>query len=96
MKILFFVSEDFSPCLESLEERRREKPMNLVLHLVKGRRFELVVVSVDDEVSYERLMRFLDECGVDYVYEMEGGIPRFLRYVRTYLGGTTMVEAKFA
>jgi hypothetical protein len=93
MRVIFFTSEDFSPCLDRLEEVRRTRPMNLVLHLVRGRRFELVVVQVEDDVSYDRFMKFLDDCGVDYVYEMEG-VPRILRYVRTYLG-TPMVEAKF-
>jgi hypothetical protein len=95
MRIVFFVSEDFSSCLDYLEERRRVKPMNLVLHLVRNRGFELVVVQVEDDVSYDRLMRFLYDCGVDYVYEMEGGVPRILKYVGTRLGGTTVVEAKF-
>ena len=94
MKIVFFASEDFSSCLDYLEERRRVKPINFVLHLIRGRRFELVVFLVEDAVSYDRLMKVLDECGVEYVYEMEGGVPRILRYVRTHLG-TPMVEAKF-
>jgi len=95
MRIIFFVSEDFSSCLNRLEEVRRVKPINVVLHLVRNRGFELVVALVEDDASYDRLMRFLYDCGVDYVYEMEG-VPRVLRYVRTRLGGTTMVEAKFS
>jgi hypothetical protein len=93
MRVIFFVSEDFSPCLNELEERRRTKQMNYVLRIAKGRRFELVVFLVEDAVSYDRLMRFLYECGVDYVYEMEG-IPKILRYVDTYLGRAA-VAARF-
>jgi hypothetical protein len=96
MKIIFFTSEDFSLCLDRLEEFRRVKPINFVLHLVRKRGFELVVALVEDEASYDRLMRFLYDCGIDYVYEMEGGIPKVLRYVMTRLGGTVVVEAKFA
>jgi hypothetical protein len=57
------------------------------------RRFELVVFLVEDEATRDRLMKVLEDCGVDYVYEMEG-IPKILRYVRTYLG-KAVVEAKF-
>jgi hypothetical protein len=96
MKIVFFTSEDFSPCLGRLEELRRVKPINLVLHLVRKGGFELVVALVEDEASYDHLMRFLYDCGIDYVYEMEGGIPKVLKYVRTRLGGAVVVEAKFA
>jgi hypothetical protein len=93
MKIIFFVSEDFSPCIEYLQEKRREKQFNFVLHVVRGRRFELVVFLVEDEATRDRLMKVLEDCGVDYVYEMEG-VPRILRYVRTYLG-KAVVEAEF-
>jgi len=93
MKVLFFTSEDFSPCLGYFEEKKREKQFNLVLYIFKGRPYDLVVVLVEDEATYDRFMKVLDDCGVDYVYEMEG-VPKVLRYVRTYLG-KVMAEAKF-
>jgi len=93
MKVLFFTSEDFSPCLYNFEEKRREKQLNFVLYLFRGRPFELVVAVVEDEATYDRFMKVLHDCGVDYVYEMEG-VPKVLRYVRTYLG-KVVTEAKF-
>jgi hypothetical protein len=92
MKILFFISEDFGPCLDYIQEKGREKQLNFKIYVVRGRRFELIAFLVEDD--RDRLLKLLDECGVDYVYEMEGGAPRVLRYVKTHLGAT-MVEAKF-
>ena len=92
MKIIFFTSEDFDLCLDYIQEKGREKQLNLKIYIVRGRRFELIAFLVEDD--RDRLMKLLDECGVDYVYEMEGGAPRVLRYVKTHLGAT-MVEAKF-
>jgi hypothetical protein len=94
MKILFFISEDFDNCLDYIQEKGREKQLNFMLYVVRGRRFELIAFLVEDEASRDRLMKLLDECGVDYVYEMEGGAPRILRYVKTHLGAT-VIEAKF-
>jgi hypothetical protein len=93
MKILFFISEDFDPCLDRIVERGRESQLDFKIYVIRGRRgFELVMFLVEDE-DRDRLMRLLDDCGIEYVYEMEGGAPRVLRYVKTHLG-ITMVEAK--
>ena len=59
----------------------------------KQHEIELVVAVVEDEATYDRFMKVLSDCGVDYVYEMEG-VPKVLRYVRTYLG-KVVAEAKF-
>ena len=93
MKVLFFVDEKFFPCLEYLGKKKRQEQFNLVVYLYKGRPFELVVAVVEDEATYDRFMKVLHDCGVDYVYEMEG-VPKVLRYVRTYLG-KVVAEAKF-
>jgi hypothetical protein len=93
MKILFFVDEDFSPCLEYLKEKKRQEQFNLVLYLFKGRPFRLIIAFVEDEVAYDRFMKVLHNCGIDYVYEMEE-VPKVLRYVRTHLG-KVVAEAKF-
>jgi hypothetical protein len=94
MKILFFISEDFDSCLDRIVERGRERQLDFKIYIVRGRRgFELVMFLVEDEATRDRLMRLLDDCGIEYVYEMEGGAPRVLRYVKTHLG-ITMVEAK--
>jgi hypothetical protein len=78
--------------LDYIQEKGREKQLDFKIYVVRGRRFELIVFLVEDD--RDRLLKLLDECGVDYVYEMEGGAPRVLRYVKTHLG-VTMVEAKF-
>ena len=92
--IIFFTSEDFDPCLDYIYEKGREKQLNFKIYIVRGRRFELIAFLVEDDATHDRLLKLLDDCGVEYVYEMEGGAPRILRY-RSVITGRTMVEAKF-
>ena len=95
MKILFFVEEGFSKsCLEYISKKKVEMGLNFTSYIIKRGGIELVVITVKDEVTHKQLMRILNACGVDYVYEMEGGAPRVLRYVRTGIG-TSVVEAEF-
>jgi len=95
MKILFFVDEGFSKgCLEYISKKKVEMGLNFTSYIIKRGGVELVVITVKDEVVHKQLMRILSACGVDYVYEMEGGVPRVLRYVRTGTG-ISVAEAEF-
>ena len=95
MKILFFVDEGFSKsCLEYISKKKVEMGLNFILYIIRRGGVELVVITVKDDVTHKQLMRLLNVCGVDYVYEMEGGAPRVLRYVRTNTG-MSIVETEF-
>jgi hypothetical protein len=92
MKILFFVDEGFSRgCLQYMSKKKNELSLNFMSYIIRRGGVEMVVIVVRDEAARGHLMRMLNNCGVDFVYEMEG-VPKVLRYVDTR-SGTSVVEA---